>query len=448
MKNIAVIGTGYVGLVASAGLAELGNDVTGVDIDAKRINALNDGRIPIYEPGLEAIIENYRSTARIRFTTDAALAISEADIVYIAVGTPSLGDGSADLSAVRAAAATIATNANRAKVVVLKSTVPVGTAESIGDFLRLRSERHLPVVSNPEFLREGHAVQDFLSPDKIVLGTSDDWAREMMLEVYRPLVERGVRIVTCTNETAELCKYVNNAFLATKVAFINEIADLCNAVRADVAVISEALGLDKRISPAFLNPGPGFGGSCFPKDLRALAYVGRAANVPLRLVEEVLEENRQHMMQVAGTLERMLGGLSGRTVGLLGLAFKADTDDVRESPAIAIATELVRRGARVRAFDPRASENASVILRDTVAYCGDEYQAAEDADALVIATEWDRFRTLDLNRIRQLMKGTHLYDTRNLYAPDAVRQAGLTYLGMGRSDFAVIPRKIAMGATS
>lgn len=445
MKEIAVVGTGYVGLVAAAGLAELGNNVHGVDTDKKKIEMLEAGRIPIYEEGLAECIEKNTRASRLRFSVNVDEAIRKVDAVFVAVGTPPLEDGSADLSALWAVTDVIASNARPRTVVVIKSTVPAGTAALVSKRLEAHGAA-LPVVSNPEFLREGRALDDFLRPDRVVIGCEDDAARRVMMEVYRTLDMAGRRFVHCSNVTAELCKYANNAFLAMKVGFANQMAELCEALGADIRTITATLGMDRRINGRFLDPGPGFGGSCFPKDLRALAAIGRRVSLRMSLIEEVLYSNYCHMRFVADTLEKRLHGLGGRSVAVLGLAFKADTDDVRESPALEIVSELAARGASVRAFDPMASKNAEAILLDKASFCHDEYHAAEGADALLICTEWGRFLDLDLARLRSSMSGSLMYDTRNLLDADEARAAGFEYLGMGTGLTAGAEKPVPIGS--
>jgi UDPglucose 6-dehydrogenase len=434
--KICVVGSGYVGLVTGACLADLGMTVTGVDKDAAKIAALERGEIPIYEPGLEEVVEKNVRAGRLHFTTDLAPAIRDARAVFIAVGTPPLPDGRADLSFVRQVAESIGDNLNGYTVVINKSTVPVGTGQMVEAVVRERSggAQEFAVVSNPEFLREGSAIEDFMRPDRIVIGARTQRAVDVMREMYAPLEAAGVPFVISNVESAEMIKYASNGFLATKISFINEVAELCERVGADVAVVARGMGLDHRIGPRFLQPGPGFGGSCFPKDTLAVAQIAEENGMRFELIDAVLSVNERVKSRMIPKIEAAMGGLAGRTVALLGLAFKGDTDDMRESPTIPIVHGLVERGARVRAFDPAAIQQAKPLLPDSVAYCDDAYEAARGADALVIATEWNQFRALEFGRLAKLMTRPLIVDLRNLYEPARVAASGFRYVSLGRPE--------------
>ena len=437
--RIAMIGAGYVGLVSGACLADFGHSVVCVDRDPEKVAALNAGRMPIYEPGLDALVAENVRQGRLAFRTELREAVASADAVFIAVGTPSRrGDGFADLSFVYDAAREIAGALSRYTVVVTKSTVPVGTGDEIERILREAApEAEFAVVSNPEFLREGAAISDFKRPDRIVVGCADARAEGVMREVYRPLYLNAAPILVTDRRTAELTKYAANAFLATKITFINEVADLCEAVGADVQAVARGIGLDGRIGGKFLHAGPGYGGSCFPKDTLALCKTAQDASSPLRIVETVVAVNESRKRAMARKVIRACGGsVRGRTVALLGLTFKPDTDDMREAPSLAIAAGLEDAGAMVRAYDPEGMEQARPLLPG-VAFAEDAYGCAEGADAVVIVTEWNAFRALDLDRLRRVMSSTLpapvLVDLRNIYDPDTARGHGFTYRGVGRS---------------
>jgi UDPglucose 6-dehydrogenase len=434
--KICVVGSGYVGLVTGACLADFGMTVTGVDKDAAKIAALERGEIPIYEPGLEEIVAKNVRAGRLRFTTELAPAIREARAVFIAVGTPPLPDGRADLSFVRQVAEAIGDNLNDYKVVITKSTVPVGTGQMVESVVRERSGggQEFAVVSNPEFLREGSAIEDFMQPDRVVVGARTERAVQVMLDIYAPLKAAGVPFVVADVESAEMIKYASNGFLATKIAFVNEVAELCEAVGADVEVVARGMGLDARIGPKFLHPGPGFGGSCFPKDTRAVAQIAEQHGLRFEIIESVLSANERAKRRMIPKIEQALGGLAGRTVAVLGLAFKGETDDMRESPAIPIVEGLIASGATVRAYDPAAMEQARPMLPAGVVYCDDAYETAAGADAAVIATEWNQFRALELDRLRELLARPLLVDLRNLYDPARVASAGLRYVSVGRPE--------------
>src|SRR5687767_6666 len=431
--HIAVIGSGYVGLVTGACFAEFGVDVACVDIDADKVAQLNRGESPIYEPGLEQLIQKNLQAGRLRFTTDLHSAVEPASVVFLAVGTPPKTDGSADLSYVNTAAIDVARNIRSYKVVVMKSTVPVGTGKRLTELIKQNLPAPVPfsVVSNPEFLREGAAISDFMRPDRVVIGSGDAQATDVMRELYRPLFLIETPFVITSVEGAELTKYAANAFLATKISFINEIANICDRVGCDVHDVARAIGMDRRIGPKFLHPGPGFGGSCFPKDTLALASIAREAGAPSRIVEAVIEVNEQQRLAMVPKIEKLVSDLAGKTVAVLGLAFKPETDDVRDAPAIAIIQQLVKRGANVRAYDPVAMNAASGLLPDII-YAADEYDAAAGADVLVLITEWNQFRALDMKRIRDSMKAPRIADLRNVYEPAALRELGFEYVGVGR----------------
>jgi UDPglucose 6-dehydrogenase len=431
--HIAVIGTGYVGLVTGACFAEFGVDVTCVDVDADKIQRLAAGDMPIYEPGLEQLVTKNVHAGRLRFTTDVKEAIEQALVIFLAVGTPPLADGSPDLSFVESAARTVAENMNGYKVIVTKSTVPIGTGKRLKKLIRENQKSPLAfgIVSNPEFLREGAAINDFMRPDRVVIGSADEEAIAIMRDLYRPLYLIEAPVVITSLEAAELTKYAANAFLATKISFINEIANLCEKIGCDVHDVARAMGMDKRIGSKFLHPGPGFGGSCFPKDTRALASVARQYGLESLIVDAVIEVNRRQRSVMLPKIEKLVGPVSGKTIAVLGLAFKPETDDIREAPAQEIISGLLERGAKVRAYDPVAIDETAKVLSD-IEYAEDEYEAVKDADALVIVTEWNQFRALDMKRIRDLMKAPRIADLRNIYEPDDLRELGFEYVGVGR----------------
>jgi len=431
--HIAVIGTGYVGLVTGACFAEFGVDVICVDVDAAKLERLSRGEMPIYEPGLEQIVTKNMQSGRLRFTTDIKQAVEQALVIFLAVGTPPKPDGSPDLSFVEAAAGTVADYMNGYKVIVTKSTVPIGTGEYLRKLIRerLKSQLNFGMVSNPEFLREGAAINDFMRPDRVVIGSRDEEAIAIMRDLYRPLYLIEAPFVVTSLEAAELTKYAANAFLATKISFINEIANMCEKIGCDVHDVARAIGMDKRIGSKFLHPGPGFGGSCFPKDTQALASVARDFGCDSLIVDAVIEVNRRQRQAMLPKIEKLAGGIKGKTIAVLGLAFKPETDDMRESPAIDIIKGLVASGAIVRAYDPVAMEEAARVLPDVI-YCEDEYTAVTDADVLVFVTEWNQFRALDMTRIRDLMKSPCIADLRNIYEPAHMRELGFKYVGIGR----------------
>jgi len=432
--NICMIGAGYVGLVSAACFSEFGWKVACTDKDAERIEQLRGGHVPIYEPRLEELLQRNLRMGRISFSTELAPAVGEADLVFLAVGTPMRrGDGHADLSFVFQAVEELAPHLKDFTVIATKSTVPVGTSREIERRLRLlRPDADFAVCSNPEFLREGSAIYDFTHPDRVLVGCDEERAQELMERLYKPLTLRNAPVLFVSRESAELAKYTANAFLAMKISFINEIADLCEAVGADVQEVATAIGADGRIGNKFLHPGPGFGGSCFPKDVAALIRTAREARSPLSLVEQVQTVNTERKIAMAGRIERALGGpLAGKTVAVLGLAFKPDTDDVREAPSLTLIPMLQERGAKVRGYDPHARENAEALLPGVV-WCTSALEAAKQADVTVVVTEWNELRALDLDRLKASMRGNVLVDLRNVYLPAQARAAGFTYAGIGR----------------
>jgi UDPglucose 6-dehydrogenase len=431
--QIAVIGTGYVGLVSGACFAEFGIHVTCVDVDEEKINKLNNNIIPIYEPGLDQVVEKNVNAGRLEFTTDLKSAVEKSKVVFFAVGTPPKEDGSPDMSYYQQAAEDVAGAINDYKVLVTKSTVPVGTGKWLKSFVaeRLTNGATFGVASNPEFLREGAAIQDFMRPDRVVIGSNEPEAIEVMKELYRPLYLIETPIVITSLEAAELIKYAANAFLATKITFINEVANLCDAIGCDVHDVARGMGMDNRIGRKFLHPGPGYGGSCFPKDTRALTTVADQFGVETRIVDAVIEANEFQRQAMIPKIEKLVGGLDGKKIGMLGLSFKPETDDMRESPAIEIVRELIKRGASVCAFDPVAMEESKHYIQG-IEYAPDEYDALRDADALVIVTEWNQFRSLDLEKVKSLLKAPKIADLRNIYEPEDMRELGFEYVGVGR----------------
>ena len=459
--KIAIIGTGYVGLVTGTCLSDFGLQVTCVDQDETKISLLNSGGVPIYEPNLEDLIQKNVSADRLIFTADLEKAVKESKVIFIIVGTPSNDDGSANIAKIEKVAQQIACYLNDYKVIVNKSTVPIGTAAKIKKIINeyqfkfviaakagihpsviARSEAtkqsqppsksfDFDIISNPEFLREGSAVYDFTHPNKIVIGCENDKAKQIMQEIYRPLYLIDTPFIFTTPETAELIKYACNAFLATKITFINEIANLCDKVGADVHQIAKAMGLDGRISPKFLHPGPGFGGSCFPKDTEALCSIATSYGYEFKTLQAVISANKRQRELMVEKIKHLLGDLKGKTIAILGLAFKQNTDDIRQSPSIDIIKLLLKEEAKIKCFDPLAMDNTRKVL-PTLTYCQDEYETAEHCDALVIATEWNQFRNLDLLKIKKLLKSPILLDLRNLYEPEKVKALEFTYEGVGR----------------
>jgi UDPglucose 6-dehydrogenase len=435
--KIAMVGSGYVGLVSGACFADFGHEVVCIDKDQSKIDRLHDGVMPIYEPGLDALVESNVAAGRLSFTTDLAEGIAGAQAIFIAVGTPSRrGDGHADLSFVHAVAREVGEKLANDAVVVTKSTVPVGTGDEVERIIAETGCNHrVAVVSNPEFLREGAAIADFKRPDRIVIGTDDDFGREVMREVYRPLFLNESPILFVSRRSAELIKYAANAFLATKITFINEIADLCEKVGANVQDVSRGIGMDNRIGPKFLHAGPGYGGSCFPKDTLALLKTAEDYDSPIRIVEAVAKVNESRKRAMGRKVIDALGGpeaARGKKVALLGLTFKPNTDDMRDSPAIAIAQALGDAGVNVAGYDPEGMEQAAPLMPE-VQMCKSPYEAIEGADAIAIVTEWDAFRALDFPRVKALANAPVLVDLRNIYKPDHMLAAGFTYLSIGRS---------------
>ena len=431
MSKICVIGTGYVGLVTGTCFADLGNEVICLDIDHERIASLKAGQMPIYEPGLEQLVKQNVAAERLFFTTDYALALKDAEYAFIAVGTPSGNDGEADLRYVRSAAEAIADHVKNAILVINKSTVPVGTGDWVADVINRR--RHgkalnFSVVSNPEFLREGSAINDFMNPDRVVLGSEDQSAAERVAQLYQPL---RCTIMTTDLRTAEMIKYASNAFLATRISFINEIANICEELGADVREVARGMGLDKRIGPQFLDAGLGWGGSCFPKDVKALEHMAVLHGTQPQLLQAVMEINRNQRRRAVMKLRKSLKTLNEKTIGVLGIAFKPNTDDIRDAAAIELIHLLQNEGAQIKAYDPQAMENASHVLKNVV-LCENPYQVAEGADALVLATEWNEFKQLDFKKLKSIMKQAVILDGRNLWDASALKDLGFTYMGIGR----------------
>jgi UDPglucose 6-dehydrogenase len=431
--NICVVGSGYVGLVTGACLADFGMHVVGVDKDRSKVEMLLRGEIPIYEPGLDTLVQKNMDAGRLTFTTELGPAVEKAQVIFIAVGTPPRPDGSADLTFIREVASAIAEHLNGYKVIVTKSTVPIGTGKMIEELVAAGTGgRHkFAVASNPEFLREGSAIEDFMAPDRVVIGTRDQRAIELMLDVYSPLRAADVPFVITDVESAELIKYASNGFLATKISFINEVALLCEALGANVEVVSRGMGLDSRIGPKFLHPGPGFGGSCFPKDTRAVAQIARDQGLSFRIIEAVLEANEATKSRMLDKVTQAVGDVAGAKIAVLGLSFKPNTDDIRESPALPIVRGLIDAGAVLRLFDPEAMPGCRSLFPEAT-FCANPYEAAEGADALVICTEWNLFRKLELPRLHQLLARPLVVDLRNLYDPDKMAEAGFDYVSVGR----------------
>jgi UDPglucose 6-dehydrogenase len=439
--KIAIIGTGYVGLVTGACLADFGHSVICADKDAARVEGLKRGLVPFHEPGLSELVLRHTLRGGLAFTNDVGGAVADAAVVFLAVGTPEGNGGDADLSQVADAAAAIAPHLVGYHVIATKSTVPVGTGARLRGWLEARGATDFDVVSNPEFLREGSAISDFLRPDRVVIGTSSDRAAAIMREIYRPLYLIETPIIFTDVETAEMIKYASNGFLAVKISFINEVAALCDRTGADVHTVAKAMGLDKRIGSKFLHPGPGFGGSCFPKDTRALAYLGERLGMRQELVEAAIRVNARQRDIVLGKLSDVLGGLSGRRIAVLGLAFKPNTSDVRDSPALAICRELIHAGSTVRAFDPVAMREAAQALEDVagaVSFESDGYAAATGADAMIIVTEWNEFRGLDLMCLRSVMRSAVIVDCRNVLDPRQAIRMGFVYRSIGRDSVVAV----------
>jgi UDPglucose 6-dehydrogenase len=432
--NIAVIGTGYVGLVAGTCFAEIGNDVSCVDIDEQKINMLKSGKVPIYEPGLEEMVRRNAAEQRLSFTTDLAEAVKKSPIIFIAVGTPQGANGRANLDYVRATAKAIAESMDSFKIIVTKSTVPVGTADQIKDWIGAATAQPFAVISNPEFLKEGAAVEDFMKPDRVVLGGDNPEALDAVKELYEPFVRTGNPILIMDSRSAEMSKYASNAILATKISFINEVARLCEQMRADIGEVRRAISLDRRIGPHFIFPGVGYGGSCFPKDIRAMISMGgdEPEMFLLKAVEQVNERQKGLLIE---KIKRHFGAeLSGLTFAIWGLAFKPRTDDMRDAPAITVIESLVGAGARVQAFDPEAMEEARKMFGDRIQYTHRNYDALHGASALLILTEWNEFRRPDFDRVKKLMMHPVIFDGRNIYDPADLRKLGFTYYSIGRDN--------------
>lgn len=439
MNNIAVIGTGYVGLVVGTCLADMGNKVICVDNDVNKIFELNSGNIPIYEAGIEEKIKQNIEVGRLRFTVNMIEAIKVSEIIFIAVGTPPIEDGGAYIQDVLQVSRDIGRFMEEYKVIVIKSTVPVGTGqkvkESIRDMLDERAVDYpFDIVSNPEFLREGSAVNDYIDPDRIILGVESPKAKNRMMDVYESLSAKGTPFLFTNIETAELTKYAANAFLAMKVTFINEIAQVCEKVGADVQILAKGIGMDKRIGPDFLRPGPGYGGSCFPKDTRAAVMIGREHGVPLPLIQQTIESNERQKLWTAKKISDVMGSLQGKTLGILGITYKAETDDMRDAPALVILNELAAGGAKLRIYDPQGEKEGKWRLKDikdSICFCINEYDAVNEADALVILTDWAQFKTIDLEKIYGRMKGRFFFDFRNMFERGVIEKGGFFYFGIG-----------------
>ena len=431
--NVGVVGTGYVGLVVGACLAETGNDVVCADVDARKVDGLKRNHLPIYEPGLETLVERNQKDGRLSFTTDVAGAVERSDIIFIAVGTPPDEDGSADLQHVLAVARTIGQHMNRSKIVITKSTVPVGTAEKVRAEIQKHTKTPFHVCSNPEFLKEGAAVDDFMKPDRVVVGVDADETARALEELYAPFVRTGNPLIFMDIPSAEMTKYAANAMLATRISFMNQVARLCEAVGADVTLVRKGIGSDRRIGPAFLFPGPGYGGSCFPKDVKALIKTGDDRGVSLDVLKAVEAANdRQKLILFDKLTKHFPQGLKGKTVAVWGLAFKAETDDVRESPALVLVEALIEAGVKVRVHDPEAMETAKAQLGDRVTYAPNAYAAVEGADALAIVTEWREYRNPDFAKMKGLLRQALIVDGRNLYEPSRLAALGFTYDSLGR----------------
>lgn len=431
--NISVIGTGYVGLVTGACFAEFGLNVACVDVDEEKIAKLNQGKVPIYEPGLDSLVEKNLSQGRLSFTTDVKKAVERSLVIFIAVGTPSCDDGSANLVYIDEVARSIAENMDGYKVIATKSTVPVGTGRRIKRIIEENQKERVKfsIVANPEFLREGNAIEDFIRPDRLVIGTEDSEAIAIMKDLYSPLYFIEIPFVITDIESAELIKYASNSFLALKISFINEMALLCEKMGADVHHVVKGMGLDQRIGPKFLHPGPGYGGSCFPKDTKALTQLAIKHGIELKIINSVIDVNERQKMLMVNKIKEAVGDPKGKTLGVLGLSFKPDTDDMREAPAITIIRALQAEGAKIKAFDPVAMDNSKRFLQD-LHYCNDTYEVAEGSDALVFMTEWNQFRKLDLPRIKSLLSSPIIIDLKNIYEPEVMNKLGFSYFCVGR----------------
>lgn len=433
MRHIAIIGTGYVGLVSGSGISDFGHKVICADIDEEKIKVLQTGKIPIYEPGLDELVERNTKAERLSFSTDVGKTIRDSEVIFIAVSTPQSENGEADISAVKAVAKTIGQNLNNRKVVCTKSTVPIGTGKLVTSIINENNPEKMEFdyVSNPEFLREGSAVKDFLWPDRLVIGTESDWGFEVMRDVYRPLYINETPIVNTTVETAELIKYASNAFLSLKISYINEISALCEKVGADVHVVAKTMGSDGRISPKFLHPGPGFGGSCFPKDTSALVSMAQNKNVPMRTIQAAIETNAHQKKRMVKKLQALTGDFSGLTIGILGLAFKSKTDDVRESASLEMVGSLLKAGAQVKAYDPEANTSFAEFYPQ-ITYCKTWEEAVKDTDAVAVMTEWNEFRTMDAKTLKNLMKSPIILDTRNILSRNELQKNGFSFDNVGR----------------
>ena len=433
MRHIAIIGTGYVGVVSSAGISDFGHKVICADIDEEKIKVLQAGKMPIYEPGLDELIDRNIKAERLSFSTDVGKTIRDSEVIFIAVSTPQSENGEADISAVKAVAKTIGQNLNSRKVVCTKSTVPIGTGKLVTSIINENNPEKMEFdyVSNPEFLREGSAVKDFLWPDRLVIGTKSDWGFEVMRDVYRPLYINETPIVHTTVETAELIKYASNAFLSLKISYINEISALCEKVGADVHVVAKTMGSDGRISPKFLHPGPGFGGSCFPKDTSALVSMAQNKNVPMRTIQAAIETNAHQKKRMVKKLQALTGDFSGLTIGILGLAFKSKTDDVRESASLEMVGSLLKAGAQVKAYDPEANTSFAEFYPQ-ITYCKTWEEAVKDTDAVAVMTEWNEFRTMDAKTLKNLMKSPIILDTRNILSRKELQKNGFSFDNVGR----------------
>lgn len=430
--RVAVIGMGYVGLVTASCLAESGNDVTGMDVDEVKIGRLRQGEVPIYEPGLEELVKHNLREERLRFTTSLSEAVCQAEVIFICVGTPPLPDGQADLSSLWSVGDALADTLTPEQLVVIKSTVPVGTNHQLSSRMRHRAGRQFDVASNPEFLKEGAAVEDFMKPDRVVVGVRSSRAAKLLEQLHAPFLRAGQPFLVMSPESAEATKYVANALLATKISFINEMANLCERLGADINEVRRGIGYDRRIGFQFLHPGVGFGGSCFPKDLAALASIARQCGLPLRIIEAVLEVNERQKRVLLDKMRRHYGSLTGRVIAVWGLSFKPRTDDIREAPALVLLDELLREGAVVRVHDPIAMPNVRRLYGDRLTYCHKPYAALEGADGLAIVTEWPEFRNPDFAHMAQLMRHQVIFDGRNLYEPEIVLQHGFQYYAIGR----------------
>ena len=432
--HIGVIGTGYVGLVTGACFAEFGVFVTCVDKDTKKIKSLKDGHVPFYEPGLEELVQRNIKEGRLAFSTDIADAVRSSLVIFIAVGTPPRGDGSADLRYIEEVAKEIASNLDGYKVIVTKSTVPVGTGDRIRKIVskNLKEQVDFDIVSNPEFLREGSAIEDFMRPNRVIIGANSQQAVAIMSDLYKPLYLIETPFVITNIKTAELIKYASNSFLAAKISFINEIANLCEKVGADVHMVAKGIGLDQRIGPKFLHPGPGYGGSCLPKDTLALLKMAEEQGVELSIVDAAVKANERQWESMIKKIRDAIGALKNKTIAILGLSFKPNTDDIREAPSLNIIKKLLKEGAKIRAYDPVSMKSANSILPD-ITYCKDPYEAVNGANALVIVTEWNQFRNLELDRLKRLLKEPYFFDLRNIYEPQKLKAKGFKYFSVGRS---------------